>query len=120
MTLFTASSTTGSSRLVEPEDLRPDLVDIQLSVRFAHACILHPDGGRHAVGRPRVPRQRRALRLRALRPGRAVPDATAEIAALRFLWSDGRAEFFAPAETPTSTRSWPACGPDRRIPPPRP
>ncbi|MGI8777660.1 MAG: hypothetical protein ACR2LJ_09830 [Acidimicrobiales bacterium] len=86
---------------LSPADLSPDLAGIQVWVRFAEPCCLHPGGGCHdvAVHEFTVDSDTSCIYAHC-DPDGAVPETTTDIVGVRFLWSDGRAEPIGPAQSP--------------------
>jgi hypothetical protein len=83
-----------------PEDLDPDLVAIQVWVRFADPCTLHPAGACHGVTVHEFAVDATSCLYVHCDPEGPVPPTTAEVAAVRFMWSDGRAEDIGPTQLP--------------------
>ena len=101
MTLFPVLYDGLNAGWLSPEDLSPDLAGIQGSVRLAEACTLHPDGGCRSVAVHEFAVDETTSCIYAhCDPDGPVPETTTDIVAVRFLWSDGRAEVIGPSQTP--------------------
>ncbi len=86
---------------LSPEDLSPDLAGIQMWVRLTKPCTLHPDGGCRSVAVHEFAVDETTSCIYAhCDPDGPLPETTTDIIAVRFLWSDGRAEVIGPAQTP--------------------
>ncbi len=100
MTLFPVLYDGLNSGWLSPADLSPDLAGIQVWVRFAEACTLHPDAACHSAGVHEFGVDTAACIYAHCDPDGPVPETTTDIVGVRFLWADGRAETIGPAQTP--------------------
>ena len=89
-----------NSGSLTPQDLDPDLAAIQVWVRFVEPCGLHPGGGCDAVAIHEFDVDATSCIYARCDPDGPVPETTTDIAAVRLLWSDGRAEAIGPARLP--------------------
>jgi len=100
MTLFPVLYDGLNSGWLSPIDLSPDLAGIQVWVRFAEPCTLHPDGGCHSAGVHEFGVDTAPCIYAHCDPDGPVPETSTDIVGVRFLWADGRAETIGPAQTP--------------------
>jgi hypothetical protein len=101
MTLFPVLYDGLNAGWLSPEDLSPDLAGIQVWVRLADPCRLHPDGGCQGVAVNEFTVDEAMSSIYAhCNPDGPVPETTTDIVAVRFLWSDGRAEAIGPSQSP--------------------
>ncbi len=101
MTLFGVLYDGLNAGWLSPSDLSPDLAGIQVWVRLAEPCTLHPGGGCHGVAVHEFPVDAATASIYAhCDPDGPVPETTTDIVGVRFLWSDGRAEVIDPAQVP--------------------
>ena len=100
MSLFPVLYDALNAGWLSPEDLSPDLAGIQIWVRLAEACTLHPDGGCRSVAVHEFAVDQTSCIYAHCDPDGAVPETTTHIVAVRFLRGDGRAESIGPAQTP--------------------
>ena len=99
MTLFPVLYDGLNAGWLSPEDLSPDLAGIQVWVRMAEPCTLHPSCQSVAVHEFAVDETTSCIYAHC-DPDGPVLETTTDIVAVRFLWSDGRAEVIGPARTP--------------------
>jgi len=101
MTLFPVLYDGLNAGWLSPSHLSPDLVGIQVWVRLAEPCTLHPGGGCHGAAVHEFTVDATTSSIYAhCDPDGAVPETTTSVVGVRFLWADGRAEAIGPAQTP--------------------
>ena len=100
MTLFAVLYGGLNTGWLGPDDLSPDLAGIQVWVRLAEPCTRHPDGGCHGLAIHEFGVDTPPCIYAQCDPDGPVPDTTTDIAGVRFLWADGRAEVIGAAQAP--------------------
>ena len=100
MTLFPVLYDGLNAGWLSPSDLSPDLAGIQVWVRLAEPCTVHPDGDCLAAAIHEFPVDGTGCIYGHCDPEGPVPETTTDVVAVRFLWADGRAEAIGPAQLP--------------------
>ena len=100
MTLFGVLYDGLRSGWLGPEDLSPDLAGIQVWVHLAAPCPRHPHGGCHRLAVHEFGVDTTPCLYAHCDPDGPVPETTTDIAGVRFLWGDGRAEAIGAAHAP--------------------